>query len=58
MAVLVHRIRKEFTQVGFEHRFLEKERKIIRARLIDIEILGSLFSAALAGGLPLIAGTL
>ena len=38
MAVLLHRIRKEITQAGFDHRFLEKERKIMRIRLLDVAL--------------------
>ncbi len=39
LAVLIHRVRKEITRAGFDHRFLEKERKILRARLLDVEML-------------------
>ncbi|MFT5686835.1 MAG: hypothetical protein ACI8RZ_007792 [Myxococcota bacterium] len=39
LAVLIHRVRKEITQAGFDHRFLEKQRKVLRARLVDVVIL-------------------
>lgn len=36
LPVLVHRLRKEIQQAGFDHAFLEKGRRVLRARLRDL----------------------
>lgn len=38
LPVLVHRIRKELSAAGFDHGFLEKDRKVLRARLLDVVV--------------------
>lgn len=38
LSVLVHRLRKELDAAGLDHQFIEKSRKILRARLRDVII--------------------
>jgi hypothetical protein len=36
LPVLVHRLRKELELAGFDADFLEKARRVLRARLVDV----------------------
>ena len=38
LPVLVHRVRRELERAGFDHHILEKGRRVLRLRLLDVSV--------------------